>query len=433
MIVIAFITIVVAGLAVAVPSQAFAASPNIITPTKAENVAYNRCVKAAMNYKKKPQTIKVNIKDLKLSKKQVVDLETRIHSNGELWWINTFGLGLSTKAITMPCKYDDATINSMRKRFNAACNTALKRIGPGMVSSMKVHMLHDYLIKQVKYEDHQKNAYEALVNKRADCFGYTLATDVLMRRAGFQTDVAFNSNPDVDHSWNLVRLGKNWYHIDTTWDRYFTYNLYKGKICHSYLLQSDSAFNQDEHRGWVAHHRCTDGKWFDASFMGEYFSKHCKDYKSLVRSFFKGGVKYVVTSPNKVSVAGISKAKRAAKAVAIPEKVTYKKVTYTVSGIASSSFKQSAAKTLLINSNSFSKSRIKGSLIGSKVKIVKVPKKKLTAYKKYFAKSNSGKKVKVIGLSNEALSKAVLKAQATASGSSAKEGSYRLRAASTGW
>ena len=419
------------GSAIAAPEKAFAASPKIIAPSKAKNTAYKRCVKAAMNYKKQPQTITVNIKDLKLTKKQVIDVETLVHSNGELWWINTFALGLSTSKITMPCKYDDATITSMRKRFDAACNKALKRIGPGMAASTKVHMLHDYLVRKVVYEDQAKNAYEALVNKHADCFGYTLATDVLMRRAGFKTDVAFNNDPDKDHSWNLVCLGKKWYHVDTTWDRWSTYTNYGGKkISHFWLLQSDKSLNQDDHRGWEAHHRCTDSKWDGMTYMGGYFSKHCNDYKNIVRSFYKGGLKYTVTGIGKVSVSAVAKAKQSAKTLAIPATVKHKKVKYTVTGLSASAFKKASAKVLVVNSTSFTKARVKNSLAGSKVKTVKVPKKKLKAYKAYFAKSNSGKKVKVIGLSSGAMNKAILKAQMTPSLNAATVQSTRLQAAS---
>lgn len=410
--------IAIAALAIALlacmliaPAAAHAASPTIITPTKAQDIAYNRCVRAAMNYATKPETITVNIKDLNLRQSQLEDIETRIHSNGELWWINTFALGLSTDEITMPCRYDDATITKMRKRFDAACDKALKRIGPGMAGQAKVHMLHDYLVRQVKYADQAKNAYEALVNKHADCFGYTLATDVLLRRAGFKTDVAFNNNPDVDHCWNLVRLGSTWYHVDTTWDRYFTYETYGGKTCHAYLLQSDKTFNGDDHKGWEAHHRCKSDKYFDASFGGEYFSKHCKDYKKIVRAFTKNGLRYTVTGVGKVSVSNVTKAKRTAKTLVVPTSVKYKNVTYAVTGLKTGAFKQASAKTLLVKSTKFSQARVKGSLTGSKVKTVKVPKAKLKAYKKYFAKSNSGKKVKVVGLTDAAMKKAVLKAQ----------------------
>lgn len=53
------------------------------------------------------------------------------------------------------------------------------------------------------------------------------------------------------------------------------------------------------------------------------------------------------------------------------------------------------AKTLTINSKKLTKSSVKGSLAGSKVTTVKVPKSMVSAYKKIFTKANCGKTVKV--------------------------------------
>lgn len=55
----------------------------------------------------------------------------------------------------------------------------------------------------------------------------------------------------------------------------------------------------------------------------------------------------------------------------------------------------SKVKTLTVNSKKLTKSSVKGSLAGSKVTTVKVPKSKVAAYKKIFTKKNCGKAVKV--------------------------------------
>ena len=380
------------------PVTAHAESPKIITPTNAENIAYNRCVKAAYAYKSKPDVITVSIKDLKLNMSQVIDVETRLHSNGELWWINTFGLGLSTTKITMPCKYSDAEITKKRAKFEKAVANALKYIGPGMTANVRVHMMHDYIIRFVAYKATYKNAYEALVNKRGDCFGYTLAEDVLLRRAGYETDVAYNNKENVDHSWNLVKLGNSWYHVDTTWDRYYTYNssTYEGRICHIWLLQPDSVMSRDEHKGWEAHHRCDNKQYVKAVYEGEYFDQHCKDFKKIVRSFNSNGLTYKVIGVGKVSVSGVAKAKRKAAKLYIPKAVKYKNVKYAVCGLRPDAFKGTSAKTLFVSSGSFTKARVKNSLRSSKIKYVCVPKAKLKLYKAYFKKANCGRAVIVL-------------------------------------
>ena len=399
---------VLVALCLVAPAQAFAATHSVIAPTKAMNTAYARCLNVAMDYLSNPTTTVVDISDLKLTKKEASAVEDLLWGNGELWWVNVFGLNASTKSITITCKYSDATITSMRKKFESAVATALKRVGPGMDGATKVHMLHDWIITQVKYHDAgtggaYKNAYDGLVNRKADCFGFTLVTDVLMRRAGFATDVVYTIESAGDHSWNLVKVGGYWYHVDTTWDRWYTYSssYYSEKyLCHAFLLQSDKLMGADDHTGWKAHYNCTSEKYTNHVFDSDStsFVRHCKDYKKIVRSFNKGGLKYAVTGVGKVSVASVNKKLRGKAALAVPATVTYKNVKYTVNGIKASAFKAAKAKTLYVQSKSLSKARVAGCLTGSKVKVVKVLKTKLSAYKKIFAKANSGRKVSVKGM-----------------------------------
>ena len=403
---LALAVVALIGVLFAAPATALALSETIYTPTHSEDVAYDRCLNAAMNYASLPETTTVDISDLRLTQTQVEDVERRIHSNGELWWVNTFGMKPTTKSLTIPFKYDDATIDAMRVNFEKAVNAALKRIGPAMNGSTKAHMMHDYVIDEVTYVDKAKNAYEALVNKRGDCFGYTLATDVLMRRAGLNTDVAFNDTPEVDHSWNLVQIGNYWYHVDTTWDRYYTVKYYKDSICHKWLLQPDSIMREDDHAGWWAHHRCTNNAFENSvGYYGD-FSKHCNDYKKIVRTFTKGGLKYQVTAAKKVFVYGVAKSLRSKKTLTIPAKIKYKKVTYSVIGISTGAFAKAKAKVLVVKTSKLSKARTKNCLVGSKVKTVRVPKGKLKAYRKLFASSNSGsetKKMQITKMSSKAL------------------------------
>ena len=387
---LALAVVALVGVLFAAPATALALTETIYTSTHAEDVAYDRCLNAAMNYASLPNTTTVDISDLRLTQTQAEDVERRIHSNGELWWVNTFGMKPTTKSLTIPFKYDDATIDAMRVNFEKAVNAALKRIGPAMNGSTKAHMMHDYVIDEVAYVDKAKNAYETLVNKRGDCFGYTLATDVLMHRVGLNTDVAFNDTPEIDHSWNLVQIGNYWYHVDTTWDRYYTVEYYKDSICHKWLLQSDNIMSEDDHAGWLAHHRCTNNAFENsASYYGD-FSKHCNDYKKIVRFFTKGGLKYQVTAAKKVFVCDVAKSSRSKKTLIIPATIKYKKINYSVIGINTGAFAKAKTKVLVVKTKKLTKARTKDCFVGSKVKMVQVPKGKLKAYRKIFAASNNG-------------------------------------------
>ena len=291
------------ALACSLPDDAHAAvsagsvaKNKVVSVSAKEKKAYKRAVAACMDYANRPNPIVVDMSDLKLTKKQAKNVWNMIHANGELFWINCYNDTYTKKTFKLPCRYDDAAIDSMRVEFEEAIGNAFKRVGPKMGAAKKVHMLHDYLIDRVDYGKKSKTAYTALVNGKGDCFGFTLAMDVLLRRAGFKVDVAFNNK--LDHSWNLVKVKGKWYHVDVTWDNGFTGQNYGGRFnwskkrCHLYLLQSDTSMNNStidpttgasirSHTGWTCHHKCKSSKYDFTRDYNKGFYKHCKDYKKI--------------------------------------------------------------------------------------------------------------------------------------------------------
>jgi len=124
-----------------------------------------------------------------------------------------------------------------------------------------------------------------------------------------------------------------------------------------------------------------------------------KDYPAVGTKFTSGAAKYKVTvaatAVAKGSVVVYAPAKNSSTKVTVPATVTKSSVTYNVVGIASKAFAKSKCKTLTIKSKMLTKAGVKNSLKGSKVTTVKVPSSKVKTYKKYFTKSNCGKKVTV--------------------------------------
>ena len=118
-----------AGLAaVATPDAAHAV-------TRAEQTAFDRSVKAIKDYKNQPTYIVVDVSDLNLTRNQMYGVYERVRWDGHYFWINPFGeksavIG-GTKTITYHCAYSDATITSMRKKFNAKIKAALKELIEG--------------------------------------------------------------------------------------------------------------------------------------------------------------------------------------------------------------------------------------------------------------------------------------------------------------
>lgn len=277
--------------AFALACAATLASPQGAQALSCNTTAYNRAVKAAKNYKKLPQTYTVNVADLHLSRAQVNKVVAKMHINGELFWVNTQSVDTTATTMTFTQTYTDAQVTKMRKKVTKAVKKAKKRLKKGMSKATKVHMLHDWFIKRMKsypsasYRASKgwacKNAYAALVTRKADCFGYARGFDLLLRRCGFKTDIALQET--IDHSWNLVKVSGKWYHVDTTWDDAYSYKYaWKHEICHAYLLQSDKVMKLDTHgsgSGWTCSHKCKSNKFRYKKQVGGYFAKHCNDWK----------------------------------------------------------------------------------------------------------------------------------------------------------
>lgn len=374
------------------------------TPAKVTK-AYKRALQAAMNYANESNPIVVDVSDLKLTTADARHVQYLLHSNGELFFIETYNDASFTKTkLALRCLYDDAKITEMRSKLDAAFSKAMRRVTSSMDATTKILTLHDYLIDIINYEEHEKTAYTGLVNREADCFGYAQTMDYVLRRAGFETDMAYTL--DETHAWNLVKVSGKWYHIDLTWDAGYSYgNYWEKKHCHLFLLQPDSRMAKDgytstNHSRWWAHHKCTSTTYFnpgDPKSKSTVFAEN--KYKLYVSGFKVAGLKYQVCGTNKVRLVSVASASQKAKSqLSIPATVTYKKVTYKVVGIGPSALKNAKAKTLSIASRTLTKAQVKNSLLDSQVKKIKLTgaaTRKKATYKKYFTQSHCGKRVSV--------------------------------------
>lgn len=90
----------------------------------------------------------------------------------------------------------------------------------------KVVAVHDYLVDHSAYEEKkvstgstdEYNAYGVLVNHRGVCSSYTQAFHLFMKLNEIESRIVLGEADGVSHSWNLVCLDGEWYHVDTTWD-----------------------------------------------------------------------------------------------------------------------------------------------------------------------------------------------------------------------
>lgn len=105
------------------------------------------------------------------------------------------------------------------------------------------------LVKECTYEVKRGSlekytAYSCLVGHRAQCAGYSDAFLQIVRAVMPDTEVRY-IHSDL-HAWNLIRIGRHWYHVDATWeddDR-------TGDLVNRYINLSDDEIESTGYHHW---------------------------------------------------------------------------------------------------------------------------------------------------------------------------------------
>lgn len=149
------------------------------------------------------------------------------------------------------------------KKFNKAIKKAVKKINkyagknPGRAKRLKA--INKWICNNTKYDsrngnstakkyEYLHNAYGVFVKKKAVCDGYAAAFKVLcdyykipcMINLGYAYD---NSGNLGAHAWNLVKVKKHWYIIDSTWND--TNNSTKWLMCGSKTTKNTHLNSRD--------------------------------------------------------------------------------------------------------------------------------------------------------------------------------------------
>ena len=214
--------------------------------------------------------ISVKTDKFSLSQERVHELFSVIYySEAELFYMDR-GYSLVTEngefvAILPVYLYDASEIPGMRDEFHEKTDEILAQADPSWSEWEKIAFVHDYIALHYSY-DYSLSIYDAyqLVTKETGvCQAYSLLTRYLLKRLGVGCECV--SCRDLNHEWNIVRIGGSWYHVDVTWDDWDDKGLY-GQVSHAYFLSSDSFFDAGGHHsdgGWSSPVRATNGKYDD--------------------------------------------------------------------------------------------------------------------------------------------------------------------------
>lgn len=238
-----------------------------------------------------------DLSEYKISHSDLDRAFNRLMENGALPWYTTgqyeyryeesTGIIQSFTPSNLPDSYDRELYEQKLAILMAEC------IHPGMTPEEIALSVHDRLILMSRYDETLKKntAYDLLVDGSTVCSGYTVLYQDILNRAGVPC-VSVTSEA-MEHTWNLVQLGDNWYHVDLTWDDP-TPDVY-GTVRHTYFLLTDAQISDGEkpHYGWSTTITCNDDSyrlayWRDLNspvlFPGDGFAYYLipKDYSFKV-------------------------------------------------------------------------------------------------------------------------------------------------------
>lgn len=126
--------------------------------------------------------------------------------------------------------------------------------------------VHDYLISAYAY-DTSETVYDALgflQTGKGVCHAYSLCYMAVLRELGIPCYMV--TSTDMNHSWNLVQLEGEWYHVDLVYDDPLPDR--PGQVLHDHFLLSDDAIAADRgrgaHFGWSSMFVCENDAYADA-------------------------------------------------------------------------------------------------------------------------------------------------------------------------
>ncbi|KOS63776.1 transglutaminase domain-containing protein [Lysinibacillus sp. FJAT-14222] len=111
----------------------------------------------------------------------------------------------------------------------------------------RAKIVNDYVVQLATYSaegaSYGQSVYELISEETGVCQAYALLAYRLFLAAGLDAKYVYGYSDNQLHAWNLVSVGSNWYHIDTTWNDVDPAEPYT--ITYAYFLVNDEKLSED--------------------------------------------------------------------------------------------------------------------------------------------------------------------------------------------
>ena len=157
-------------------------------------------------------------------------LNAYIADNPQVFWVsNVFGYAYSDGNTIIECYsvIPADKITELSLILSKKINEMLEDLDTKMDDYHIERYIHDKLLRNCSYAEEIKSvndgweyftSYGAIVNGSAVCEGYSKAMQMLLNLTGIPSYIIRGEAEGVKHMWNLVKVGEEWYHLDSTWN-----------------------------------------------------------------------------------------------------------------------------------------------------------------------------------------------------------------------
>ena len=199
-----------------------------------------------------------------------------INRNPEFFYVsNSFSLSIYSDGdiatVNPQYLYEGDSLTAVQNEFASLVDEICAHVPNTLSDYEKVLLIHDYFVANYSYDtriydssasaEANFDAYSFLKEKTAVCEGYTLAMIAVMDKLGIECDAA--TSRDMNHTWNYIKLGENWYHLDITHDDPVTD--IPGRVSHRKFLRSDDGMTSLGASGWTSLYECSETSYDTAA------------------------------------------------------------------------------------------------------------------------------------------------------------------------